>query len=75
MTQEARTLANNILKIAKDFLGDTQQPIPQDKEDGEDELWEELGRILYGGVSFQWAPKKLEYIKSKFHITRKTPNQ
>lgn len=53
-----------------------QQPIPQDilpiKEDGEDELWKVVLKIIHSTHRMEDALGKLN---CQFHITRKTPNQ
>lgn len=46
----------------------SQQPIPTVDED---ELWNKVGEILNGSISFSMYPKYLETLKQQFSITRK----
>ncbi len=47
---------------------ESQQPIPTVDED---ELWNKVGEILNGSISFSMYPKYLETLKQQFSITRK----
>lgn len=57
------------------YMPHTCKTIKQDerqKEDGEqDELWNEVGAILYEAQSFKIYKHILAELKSKFHITKK----